>query len=626
MFRVRVRTSVFLMIFLMASSSLLAAPVCEDGPGRLCLLGRFAVEVAWLDRDGRERPAAARSDGTAGETGLFSLNQEERVDLGVRMVDGRAVNGSFWLIASGLGGLDAMDATLAVSDLETGRTRRFLLPRGEPVDLTELEAFSASAAVVQVTLDASLAKTQAIGPPGGSIQLTDAQGTRFVVAFPAQALPAVTDITVTPVAAISGLPFSGGLKAAVRIEPEGLIPAKTVRLTITPASAVPPAQQLTFSFRGVQGEVFLAPPLAGAPIVIPLHRLGGFGLGAGTAADLAAQLPRLPTREEDRLSQRLAGLILPLRRAGKVTPPAAVAQILQQEFTTRIKPRLADVKKGNLERNYAQMRNWSNSAKDSGLAKADTVKADTVATLEAQLEAAEIAAARAQFNRDFGVCIAKRDPNAMRRVFLGYYDLQHLHAPLTQGDVDKLLRCAHFELHWDTEILFTDQFSQGVFQQHDSMETTLQLSYSLARNVFFSGNRQPVIQFPKLSFPAVPCFASLASEPAPIAFSVDELHISTLNWYDENLSPQRLEVALAYSIAPSLVFTHWKVSCDGVTDDSDVMTSWTALYALAHDVIFKETLRPPSGAGAPMYAEKEYHRTVEEITEITSFDLFFKPQ
>jgi hypothetical protein len=605
------------MIFLMASSSLLAAPACEDGPGRLCLLGRFAVEVSWLDRDGRERTAVARPDGTAGETGLFSLNAEERVDLGVRMVDGRTVNGSFWLIASGLGGTDA---TLAVSDLENGRTRRFLLPRGEQ-NLTELEAFSASAAVAQVTLDASLAKTQAIGPLGGSIQLTDAQGTRFVVAFPAQALAAVTDITVTPVAAISGLPFSGGLKAAVRIEPEGLIPAKTVRLTITPASAVPPAQQLTFSFRGVQGELFLAPPLAGTAIVVPLHRLGGFGLGAGTAADLAAQLPRLPTREEDRLSQRLAGLILPLRRAGKVTPPAAVAQILQQEFTTRIKPRLADAKKGNLERNYAQMRNWSNSAKDWALAKADTV-----ATLEAQLEAAEIAAARAQFNRDFGVCIAKRDPNAMRRVFLGYYDLQFLHAPLTQGDVDKLLRCAHFELHWDTEILFSDQFSEGVFQQHDSVETTLQLSYSLARNVFFSGNRQPVIQFPKLSFPAVPCFASLASEPAPIAFTVEELRISTLNWYDENLSPLRPEVALAYSIVPSLVFTHWKVSCDGVTDDTDVMTSWTALYCLAHDCIFKETLRPPSGAGATTYAEKEYHRTVDATTEITSFDLFFKPR
>jgi hypothetical protein len=539
------------------------------------------------------------------------------------MVDGRAVNGSFWLIASGLGGLDAMDAmdaTLAVSDLETGRTRRFLLRGGEPIDLTELEAFSASAAVVQVTLDASLAKTQAIGPLGGSIQLTDAQGTRFVVAFPAQALPAMTDITVTPVAAISGLPFSGGLKAAVRIEPEGLIPAKTVRLTITPASAVPPAQQLTFSFRGLQGELFLAPPLAGAAIVVPMHRLGGFGLGAGTAADLTAQLLRLPTREEDRLSQRLAGLILPLRRAGKVTPPAAVSQILQQEFTTRIKPRLADVKKGNLERNYAQMRNWSNSAKDSGLAKADTV-----GSLEAQLEAAEIAAARAQFNRDFGVCIAKRDPDAMRRVFLGYYDLQYLHAPLTQGDVDKLLRCAHFELHWETEILFTDQFSEGVFQQHDSMETTLPLSYSLARNVFFSGNRQPVSQFPKLSFPAVPCFASLASEPAPVVFTVEELHISTLNWYDDNLSPLRLEAALAYSIAPSLVFTHWKVSCGGA-DDTDVITSWTALYTLAHDGIFKETLRPPSGAGATTYAEKEYHRTVEEITEITSFDLFFKPQ
>src|SRR6185369_5577765 len=567
--RYRVRTSVFLMIFLplflMTSSALLAtpapAPACEDGPGRLCLLGRFAVEATWLDRDGRERPAAARSDGMAGETGLFSLNQEERVDLGVRMVDGRAVNGSFWLMASGLG---ATDATLAVSDLETGRTRRFLLRGGEPVDLAELEAFSASAAVVQVTLDASLAKTQAIGPLGGSIQLTDAQGTRFAVAFPAQALPAVTDITVTPVAAISGLPFSGGLKAAVRIEPEGLIPDKTVRLTITPASPVPPAQQLMFSFRGLQGELFLAPPLAGAAIVVPMHRLGGFGLGAGTAADLTAQLLRLPTREEDRLSQRLAGLSLPLRRAGKVTPPAAVAQILQQEFTTRIKPRLADVKKGNLERNYAQMRNWSNSAKDSGLSKADTV-----AILEAQLEAAEIAAARAQFNRDFGVCIAKRDPNAMRRVFLGYYDLQHLHAPLTQGDVDKLLRCAHFELHWSSEILFTDQFSEGVFQQHDSMETTLQLSYSLARNVFFSGNRQPVTQFPKLSFPAVPCFASLASEPAPVAFSVDELHISTLNWYDDDLSPQRLEAALAYSIAPSLVFTHWKVFCGGATDGSD---------------------------------------------------------
>jgi hypothetical protein len=157
------------------------------------------------------------------------------------------------------------------------------------------------------------------------------------------------------VATLDGLPWSGGLAGAVYLEPAPLVLSESATLTVTPSPALARSQELPFSFRGLTGELALAPPrVGGAPLVLPVHRFGGYGVGVGTAADLSAQLARVPTRPESRLLQRLAGILLPLRRSGApgAVLPATVPQLLQQEYAASIKASVVKMKQGLLDASY----------------------------------------------------------------------------------------------------------------------------------------------------------------------------------------------------------------------------------------------------------------------------------
>lgn len=98
---------------------------CVRAPGRLELFdGRFHVGVRYLAEDGRTLVARATS-GT-GYGGAFVT--EEGADhpaWALKVVDGRAINGHFWIFASPLAGLEAW---ITLDDTHTG-TRRALRHR-----------------------------------------------------------------------------------------------------------------------------------------------------------------------------------------------------------------------------------------------------------------------------------------------------------------------------------------------------------------------------------------------------------------------------------------------------------------------------------------------------------------
>lgn len=607
-----------------------AIGVAQGGPCRgsatdLCLLGgRFRVRA--VDARGTRYGAAL----PAGETGLFALDRSGRADVAVRVVDGRAVNGNFWVLASALG---ATDVEVEVADLEGGSSRRFLLPGGSPNSRFEPEAFSAAAATVQVTLDTGRAKTQTVGPLGGSIQVTDARGAKFLLAFPAQALDGLTEVTVTPVAAIAGLPFSGGLKAGVRIEPEGLIPAASVLLTITPAAPVAPAQQLTFAFRGLAGELYLTPPRANqTAIVIPVHRLGGYGLGAGSTADLAAQLLRLPSREEDRLAQRLAGLLLPLRRAGGPPRalPASVLQLLQSEFTARIKPKLLLIQQGQVLKYLPVTRNFSNTVKDTGLTSSVTGSGlvprsenEGVAMRSSavdQIRAAEIAGARRVLASNLATCAGRGGVAAATKAYRAYMLLKSRGA-LAPTDTTKLLNCVHFELRFDTDLSMGDQ--------HDTVPLVrLPLTLNLAQGYFYARVLTPQTA----SLNQADCTATETSRTVG-GLDVDQLLINRLGqWEDELLSGLVPQVVVFYKIDP-LPMVIWSVHCDaGMT--FRFPTSWATIYTYLHvDEVARHgttggffRMVMDSSADPRKLAEKPYQREQDLLLEDTLFDLFHTPR
>ena len=112
---------------------------------------------------------------------------------------------------------------------------------------------------ISVQVDDGKGASGVIGPDGGTVTVTGAEGTRFTLDIPRQALLRDTLIEMTPITSLSGLKFSGGLVGAVQLEPDGLMLAAPAFLTIEPALTVPLKDQVAFGSHGDGQGVHLAP-------------------------------------------------------------------------------------------------------------------------------------------------------------------------------------------------------------------------------------------------------------------------------------------------------------------------------------------------------------------------------
>jgi hypothetical protein len=147
---------------------------------------------------------------------------------------------------------------------------------------------------VQVTHDAGRAVAAAIGPEGGTLEATAADGTRFTLTVPPAALDFSETITMTPALAVAGLPFSGGLAGAVSIEPAGLALYRPATLQIASPAQAPAPLSIGFAYHGA-GERFHLYPLApgaqlqqaAAPaITMEIISIRPVGAGRGSQEDL----------------------------------------------------------------------------------------------------------------------------------------------------------------------------------------------------------------------------------------------------------------------------------------------------------------------------------------------------
>ena len=104
--------------------------------GALCLAGgRFVVTAKWRLPNGE---GAATPLGWTGETGSFWFFSRSNVELTVKVLDGRAVNGHFWVLFASL---TDVDFDLEVLDTTTGQRRTYHNPRGTMASRADVEAF-----------------------------------------------------------------------------------------------------------------------------------------------------------------------------------------------------------------------------------------------------------------------------------------------------------------------------------------------------------------------------------------------------------------------------------------------------------------------------------------------------
>ena len=118
---------------------------CEPGPERLCVLdNRFSLDVRFIDPNESnpgvdpEKVAAVLPSLTTAETGFFWFFNPANIELAAKVLDGRDLNGRFWLL---YGGVSDVEYTLTVTDTVTGAFRSYRNEQESICGEVDTEAF-----------------------------------------------------------------------------------------------------------------------------------------------------------------------------------------------------------------------------------------------------------------------------------------------------------------------------------------------------------------------------------------------------------------------------------------------------------------------------------------------------
>jgi hypothetical protein len=162
-FRVRARNAGGFSSYSNAASARTPAgvPSACRGSNVLCLLGgRFSISVTWRDQRSGEVGVGTAIPG-ADRSGYFWFFNRDNVELVVKVLDGRAVNGSFWVF---YGGLSDVQYEITVRDEATGQVRRYENAAGNVCGRGDTGAFAVGASTAPVTVVEAPLRPAAVGP------------------------------------------------------------------------------------------------------------------------------------------------------------------------------------------------------------------------------------------------------------------------------------------------------------------------------------------------------------------------------------------------------------------------------------------------------------------------------
>jgi ELWxxDGT repeat protein len=110
---------------------------CLPSATALCLSGgRYKVETFWRDFQGNS--GAGMAAPLTGDTGTFWFFSPDNLEVIVKVLDGRALNGHFWVF---YGALSNVEYALTVTDTATGLARRYFNPLGQLASVGDTTAF-----------------------------------------------------------------------------------------------------------------------------------------------------------------------------------------------------------------------------------------------------------------------------------------------------------------------------------------------------------------------------------------------------------------------------------------------------------------------------------------------------
>ena len=114
------------------------SPVCIVDANTLCLNdGRFRVSVVW-EAEHNATSGPGKAVPLAADTGAFWFFSPSNLELMVKVVDGRALNGKYWVFA---GALSNVAYTVTVRDMVTGEARAYVNPQDQLGSIADTSAF-----------------------------------------------------------------------------------------------------------------------------------------------------------------------------------------------------------------------------------------------------------------------------------------------------------------------------------------------------------------------------------------------------------------------------------------------------------------------------------------------------
>ena len=123
-----------------------ASGACREGGEYLCLSeGRFEIRVHWKDhnREGVYGTGTAVPIDVSDESGMFWFFSSTNIELVVKTLDGRGVNGHYWVF---FGALSDVEYWVTVRDTAGGGRRTYHNPPAENCGQSDITAFVPSAA------------------------------------------------------------------------------------------------------------------------------------------------------------------------------------------------------------------------------------------------------------------------------------------------------------------------------------------------------------------------------------------------------------------------------------------------------------------------------------------------
>ncbi|HUH89460.1 MAG TPA: hypothetical protein VLZ76_02210, partial [Lysobacter sp.] len=229
----------------------------------------------------------------------------------------------------GLAALAGVAAALLVACTPGGNTGGGTSGGGAaPVELGNYE----NAVKVTPTLDTERAVTETIGFAGGTISATAADGTVFTLTIPAQSVRQRTQITMTPVSKLDGLPFGNGTDVTVDLQPSGLVFDVPATLSIEPATPIPAGEQILYGY-SEDRLVFAEPVLKADGIAIVVPHFSGYGAAKGFMGDVEEARKRIGGSAEERITSEMRAVMQAAHQAEKRgEPPPRFGYPLQPYF------------------------------------------------------------------------------------------------------------------------------------------------------------------------------------------------------------------------------------------------------------------------------------------------------